>query len=230
LIISGAFGLFRKDLVLAVGGYSTATVGEDMELVLKLHKYLRQRNMPYEMKYVSDPTCWTEAPANLRSLFNQRIRWQRGLMESLLLHKDMLFNPRYGFVGVIAIPYFWFFEMIGPLIEAVGYLFVLIATLYQFINLQTFILLCSIAILWGIMLSLSAIVLEEVTFRRYTKLSDFLRLTASSILENVGYRQLVTWWRAFAFFYYFFSPQRWGKIDRSGFTTRETVRQTSKAS
>jgi cellulose synthase/poly-beta-1,6-N-acetylglucosamine synthase-like glycosyltransferase len=121
LIISGAFGLFRRSLVVEVGGFATDTVGEDMELVIRLHRYCREQGIPYRIEFVPDPVAWTECPESLRVLGRQRDRWQRGLTEALLRHRHMLLNPRYGIVGMLSYPYFFFLEMLGGAIEMAGY-------------------------------------------------------------------------------------------------------------
>src|SRR5262245_38348644 len=120
LIISGAFGLFKRELVEAVGGYAHNTVGEDAELVARLHGYLRQQGERFRIRWVPDPVCWTEAPSDVRMLSRQRRRWQRGLGETLWRHRRQIFNPRAGAFGMFTLPYFLFFELLGAVIEALG--------------------------------------------------------------------------------------------------------------
>jgi len=124
LIISGAFGLFRRTAVLEAGGFLVGTVSEDMELVVRLHKHFLRKGQPYNIRFTPDPICWTEVPTDLKTLRRQRNRWHRGLCETLWKHRDMLFNPRYGRLGMVAVPYFWFFEALSPLVEVSGYLIV----------------------------------------------------------------------------------------------------------
>src|SRR5207244_945627 len=125
LVISGAFGLFRKESLHAIGGYRTASVVEDLDLVVRLHRYLRQHKQRYEIPFIPDPVAWTEVPESARILSRQRERWHRGLIAAMWQYKGMLFNPRYGRVGLIAMPFFAFGEMLAPLVEVVGYVITL---------------------------------------------------------------------------------------------------------
>ncbi|HSJ12921.1 MAG TPA: glycosyltransferase [Longimicrobiales bacterium] len=215
LIISGAFGLFRRSMVIDAGGFSTTTVGEDMELVVRLHRYARERRMPYRIRFVPDPVAWTECPETLRVLGRQRDRWQRGLAQSLLRHQRMLFNPRYGRVGMVAFPFFYFLEMIGPLVEAIGYIafFGLLAA--GLISVPFTIAFFCVAFLLGVSTSIAAVSLEELTFRRYRRTGDLARLFLLAVLENFGYRQLLTYWRVRGMLT--LRRQRWGAMARTGF-------------
>lgn len=217
LIISGAFGLFRRSVVVAAGGYATDTVGEDMELVVRLHRYALDRKMPYRISFIADPVAWTEAPESLRVLSRQRDRWQRGLTQVLVRHQKMLLNPRYGRIGMIAFPYFYFFEMMGPVVEMLGYLVVGLSLLFGFVTWQFALAFFIVAFVFGIALSVAAVALEEFSFRRYERFSDLARLFFVAILENFGYRQLTTWWRIKGLFSYIRRVQTWGTMERKGF-------------
>ncbi|MCY0876023.1 MAG: glycosyltransferase [Firmicutes bacterium] len=217
LIISGAFGLFRKDIVIEVGGYRSGCIGEDMELVVRIHHKLRQWKRPYRIEFVPDPVCWTEAPEDLSTLRKQRNRWHRGLMDTLRLHKAMLFNPRYGRIGLITFPYFIFFELFGPIVELTGYITVPLAFAFGYVDLQFFWLFISVAILYGIFLSVSSVLIEEISFHKYERVTDLLILFAASVIENFGYRQLTVLWRTQAFFDYLRGNRSWGEMTRRGF-------------
>lgn len=222
LIISGAFGVFRRDLVVSVGGYATDTVGEDMELVVRLHRYCRERRIPYSIGFVPDPVAWTECPVTLRVLGRQRDRWQRGLIETLVRHRAMLFNPKYGRVGMLAFPYFVFLEMLSPAVEVLGYLaFGVTVALGRASALYTaaFLLL---AIGLGIGLSFTAVALEEMGFRRYTRWRELWQLIVLAVVENFGYRQLTTLWRLRGTFTVFRRTKTWGRMERRGFTPART--------
>lgn len=216
LIISGAFGLFRRRAVEEVGGWSREHIGEDMELVLRLHRHYRERGEPYRVEFVADPVCWTEAPETFKGLAKQRRRWQQGLVESLWTHRRMLLNPRYGAVGMIGFPYFFFFEMLGPLISALGYVVLPIGFIVGAISLPTFVAFLLVAVLLGQLLSISALALEEFSFRRHERRRDVWRMVLFSILENLGYRQLNDVWRILAFGDLFRESQ-WGEQERRGF-------------
>jgi len=218
LIISGAFGVFKKSVVIEAGGYSHDSIGEDMELVVRIHRLLREQGRRYEMHFIPDPVCWTEVPESLKILARQRNRWHRGLVDSLRRHRKMFLNPRYGTIGMIAFPYFVFFEMLGPVVELSGYIIVPLSYAFGILNLQFFFLFLSLAILLGVVLSTGSVVLEEISFRRYPHARDILKLVAVGILENFGYRQIHTWWRFTGMVDYFRKKTAWGKMERKGFS------------
>jgi cellulose synthase/poly-beta-1,6-N-acetylglucosamine synthase-like glycosyltransferase len=199
LIISGAFGLFRRSIVEAVGGWSTTTVGEDAELVLRLHRYLRERGEDYRIEFVVDPVCWTESPETLSVLSRQRRRWQRGLAEALWRHRRLFANPRYGSVGLFAVPYFFVFELIGPVIQLLGLPIVISAFALDALSTAFVGAFLLMAIFLGVLLSVAALALEELSFRRHTGGREAVRLLLYAVLENFGYRQLVDFWRLQAF-------------------------------
>ena len=217
LIISGAFGVFRRDIVVEVGGYATDTVGEDMELVVRLHRHCQEKKIPYTIGFVPDPVAWTECPATLAVLGRQRDRWQRGLIETLWRHRVMLFNPRYGRVGMIAYPYFVFLEMLAPLVEVFGYAtFVIALSLGRVSDVYATAFL-TLAIGLGIGLSITAVALEEMGFRRYPNRKDLYRLIGLAVVENFGYRQLTTYWRLRGMYNLLRKKHTWGKMERRGF-------------
>jgi cellulose synthase/poly-beta-1,6-N-acetylglucosamine synthase-like glycosyltransferase len=216
LIISGAFGLFRRDLVEAVGGYATDTVGEDVELVVRLHRYLRARGEPYRIEFVPDPVCWTEAPDDVGSLLRQRRRWQRGLAETLWRHRRAIGNPRYGVFGLVACPYFLVFELLGPIVEALGYLALPVAVALGVLSLDFLIGFVVIALLLGLLLSVTALALEEFSFRRHPRGRDVARMLAFAVVENLGYRQLMSVIRIVAFVDVARRRTAWGAMTRRG--------------
>ena len=195
LIISGAFGVFDKEAVVRVGGYDADAIGEDMELVLRLHKYFCESGEDYTIAFVPDPVCWTDAPEDLDTLGKQRTRWQHGLGQSLELHRSLLFNRKAGAVGWLAIPFFYVFELFGPVVEIAGYIFMTIAGLNGWISWGTAATFFCLAIGLGVMLSASALVLEEMSFHVYPRIRDLFKLFAVAILENFGYRQITLVWR-----------------------------------
>ncbi len=217
MIISGAFGIYRKQEVVEVGGYSRYTETEDLELVVRLHEYMRTRKRKYRIVFVPDPVCWTEVPESLKVLNRQRNRWHRGLVRTLWDNKRMMLNPRYGTVGMFAFPYFFFFEMLGPFVEVAGYVVVILSLLLGILNLEFFLLFLGIAILYGIFLSIAAILLEEISFRRYPGWLDLTKLVVFGILENFGYRQLNALFKVKAFWDVLLRRRSWGKMERSGF-------------
>jgi cellulose synthase/poly-beta-1,6-N-acetylglucosamine synthase-like glycosyltransferase len=217
LIISGAFGLFRRTTAVAVGGYNTQAVGEDMELTVRLHKHCREQGTPYRIAFVPDPVAWTECPETLKVLGRQRDRWQRGLIESMWWHRGMLFNPRHGRVGLLAFPYFFFLEMLGPLIEGFGYLAFFATILLGRASLPYVLAFLGVAVVLGVSLSIVALGLEELSFRRYPRSRDLFSLLFLAVLENFGYRQLNAFWRIRGFVSKIRGISSWGAMERRGF-------------
>jgi cellulose synthase/poly-beta-1,6-N-acetylglucosamine synthase-like glycosyltransferase len=218
LIISGAFGLFKREAVLEVGGFEHATVGEDMELIVRMHHHYLDRKQPYRVVYVAEPVCWTEVPQTLKILQRQRKRWQRGTVESLWRHREMLLNPRYGVVGMFAFPYFLLFEMFGPAVELLGYALTALGLVFRIISPGIALLFFSVSIVFGILLSTSAVLLEEMTTLRYPSWRDSVRLFGTAILENLWFRQLLTWWRVQGLMEGLKGKRGgWGIMERRGF-------------
>jgi cellulose synthase/poly-beta-1,6-N-acetylglucosamine synthase-like glycosyltransferase len=217
LIISGAFGIYKKEEVIEVGGYTHDTDTEDLELVVRLHEHMRRKRRPYRVVFVPDPVCWTEAPETLAVLSRQRNRWHRGLLQTLWRHKRMLFNPRYGAVGLFAFPYFVAFELLGPFIETLGYLVVIASYLLGILDVHFFLMFLAVAILYGMFLSIAAVLLEELSFRRYPGWIDLTKLLAYSVIENFGYRQILSAMKVKAFWDAIRRRRAWGQMQRKGF-------------
>ena len=223
LIISGAFGLYKKSEVIAVGGYDSNTDTEDLELVVKLHEGLKKRKVKYRIVFVPDPVCWTEVPEKFKTLLMQRNRWHRGLLQSFRLHWRMLLNPKYGVIGTLALPYFLLFEMLGPFVEVLGYLSVILARLLGILNMEFFLLFLLVAVFYGVFLSIAAVLLEEISFRRYPAWEDLARLIWYAIWENLGYRQLLALFKVKAFFDFIRRRRRWGEMGHRGFRPAAAV-------
>ena len=217
LIISGAFGVFRRKHVITAGGYSTNTVGEDMELVLKLNRKLKEINRDYKVMFFADPVCWTQVPEDVETLGNQRRRWQRGLGQSLLLNKELFFNRDYGLLGLLAYPFYFFVEFLGPIIETIGYISMFLTIILGSGISQVVILFFISAILMGILLSTLSLFFEVMTFHKYKSFKDILNLFLFSILENFGYKQIHTFWRLRGIFDLIRKKEGWGKQNRKTF-------------
>lgn len=223
LIISGAFGLFRRDGAIEVGGFDHSSIGEDMELVVRMHHHYRDRKRPYRIAYVAAPVCWTEVPQEWKILHRQRKRWQRGTVDSLWRHREMFMNPRYGAVGLFAFPYFTLFEMFGPLVESLGYLLTVIGLLFHIISIYVAVLFFTVSIAFGILLSTSAVLLDEMTPCRFPNWRHTLTLFAAAILENFGFRQVLTVWRAQGLWEGIRGKKTsWGVMVRRGFSQSTT--------
>ena len=221
LVISGAFGLFNKQAVISVGGYHKESIGEDMELVVRLHRHYREneRGTPYSIVFIADPVCWTEAPNSLSGLYRQRHRWQRGLADTLFRNWTLLFNPKYGFIGLVAVPYFWFIELLGPIFEILSYICLILGGAFGILNHEMILLFFMIGIIYGLVMTVAAILTEEMYFSKYPSVNSFFKFMSAAILESFGYRQLTSLWRLSGLLSYFRGNKAWGQHNRNGFTT-----------
>ena len=215
LIVSGAFGVFSKSWVIRAGGYAH-TVGEDMELVVRLHRFVKEEKADKQIVYVPDPVSWTEAPESMKYLRRQRSRWHRGLFESLWIHRKLLFNPKYGSIGMVSMPYFLIIEFLGPVVELTGYLIMIVSLLFGGVYLEFAILLFLLSIFYGSILSMSAVLLEEWTIRKYPKASDITKLFFYSLTETLWYRPLTVLWRCEGIIDFLRKKRGWGEMARKG--------------
>ncbi len=220
LIISGAFGIFDRNLVKKLGGYRRSAICEDLDLVLRMHRHLREQKTPYHISFVPDPVCWTEVPGDLKTLGRQRARWQKGLCDVLWANRDMLFRPRYAGIGLLAIPYHWIFELLAPVIEVVGYATMVLAALLGVLSRQFFIEFLLFGYAFATLLSIGAVLQEEITYRRYNSPRDVARLILFCFLEHFPYRQLQMIWRLRGMWQYLTGNAQWGQQERAGFAPR----------
>jgi cellulose synthase/poly-beta-1,6-N-acetylglucosamine synthase-like glycosyltransferase len=230
LIISGAFGLFRREAVIAAGGYLHDTVGEDMELVMRLRRIGFETKGPHRIDFIPDPVAWTEVPESTTVLGRQRDRWQRGLADVLWRHRRVMFNRRYGSMGMFVYPYFFFVELLAPVVEAIGLLGLLVGALLGFIDWPFALLFFLVAYGLGLVLSAFTLVLEEFSFHRYQGFRNRAMLLLWALFENVGYRQMTVVWRLQGLWKYLRGRKDWGKMDRTGFRTQPTAGNPSQTS
>ncbi len=218
-LISGAFGVFRTADVVEIGGYDPTTVGEDMEVVVRLHRHLRRAGRRYVMRYLPEPVCWTEVPSTLRGLSRQRVRWQRGALETLSRHWKMVFNPRYGRFGMVTLPGIVLIDVVGPVVEVLGYVLVPLLWAWGTLNTPYFLAYVGLTFVFGIFLSAASLLLEQGSVERPTNARQLLRLAWTAVLENFGYRQLNNIWRFVGLVRHFRSaPARWADVGRTGFS------------
>lgn len=217
LLISGAFGMFRRSTLLEIGGYRHDTVGEDLEVVVRIHRHMRDLNKDYSIKFVPDIACWTEAPATLAGLRNQRARWQQGALETLQRHRSMIFNPRYGRIGMLAMPQLILEDVIGPPAEIIGYLVIPVAALTGVLDPLTAVAYFCLTIVFGTALSIGTLVLEEIQSQRATTARDLLRIGLAALVENFGYRQVNLLYRLRGIRSFLKQETHWAAVPRVGF-------------
>src|ERR1700724_1701666 len=216
MIISGAFGVFRTDLVRAVGGYRPNAIGEDFDLVARLHRHLRDEKADYRIDFVPDPMCWTEVPSDLKSLGRQRARWQKGLLDVLLLTRAMLFRPRYGRIGFFALPYLWVFEFAAPVIEILGIITIILAAVLGVLSRTFFLQFLIFGYAFATVISIGSVLQEEITYKRYNDWQDVIRLVSYCFLEHFPYRQLHMFWRLRGLWEYLRGDVEWKPLKRKG--------------
>lgn len=216
LILSGTFSLFQKASVVEAGGFMVGNLAEDMDMIVRLHRHMLKKKKPYRIRFVSDPICWTEAPDDFKMLGRQRRRWHLGLIQTIFQNREMMLNPQFGKIGMAVIPYYVIFEILGPVIEVLGYLFVIISFFIGILSLDFLLLFLTLAIFYGVFLSTASIFLEELTFKRYPKWSHLFKLLIYGVLENFGYRQINSFWRFEALIQYIIGRRKWEHVHKKG--------------
>lgn len=214
LIISGAFGLFKKSSVLNIGGYDTNTVGEDMDLVVKLHSFYRKNRLPYNIKYAYDAICWSQVPEKYKDFKNQRRRWHIGLMTSLINHKYILLNPKYGLIGVFSFLYFLIYELLSCILDIVGIVIVILSYFTGILSIDFLFVFFIFYITYGVAISVTSIMLENYVFNHIPSVWTILKLILLSIIECCGYRQICSWCRLTGIIGYRKRKHEWNKISR----------------
>jgi cellulose synthase/poly-beta-1,6-N-acetylglucosamine synthase-like glycosyltransferase len=218
ILISGAFGLFRRDVLVEVQGLDTDSIGEDFELVMRIHRHMRRAKRDYRVEFVSEPVSWTEVPANLKVLRSQRRRWHRGLWEVLWKYRGMVLNPRYGRIGMIALPWYWVFELMAPALELAGVILVPLGLALGLVNVRFALLFVLVAYGYAIVVTLAAMAVEELSFHKYPRWRDLGATLLASVAENLGYRQLTAWWRVEGWWAGLRRGTHvWGTMTRQGF-------------
>ncbi|WP_282173004.1 glycosyltransferase family 2 protein [Cytobacillus firmus] len=220
LIISGAFSVFSKEWTVKAGGYAANSIGEDMELVVKLHRYLKENKLKKRIEFVPDPVCWTEAPEKLSILRKQRRRWHQGLIESLWKHKRITLNPKYGAIGMVSFPYFWLVECLGPIFELGGYLYIIAAFFLGEIYFEFAVLLALLFILYGSVLSIASLLLDAWNKDVYPAKSDLFRLIFMSLTEVFWYKPLTLLWRMEGLMFFIIRRKEWGNMQRIGHSSK----------
>ena len=216
LVISGAFGVFHKETVIEAGGYRHDAIGEDMELVVRLHRILSEAGRSYRIVFAPDPVCWTEAPENVATLRNQRIRWQRGLCDSLWGNRALLFSRRGGWAGWAAFPFALLFECLSPVVEGLGWIYFGVGYLAGFVDLDFALAFLVVNIGFGILLTVSSLLLDEISHHTYPRQRQIFVLLLAAALENFGYRQVTAYWRLLGLMHWLAGTKaRWGEMKRT---------------
>ena len=224
LLISGAFGIFKRSLIVEIGGYRHDTVGEDLELVTRMHRHLRDQGRPYRIEFVPEIVCWTEAPETLAGLRNQRSRWQQGALETVVAHRGMIGNPRYGRIGTVALPLLVLEDVVGPPIELIGYLVIPVCYLMGTLDASIAFAFLSLTFVFGTGISIATLALEERQLQRTPNAQDLAKIASAALFENFGYRQLNLLYRLRGIWRFWRNDSTWASVPRTGFSRDSTDR------
>lgn len=217
LLISGAFGMFDKEIVIAAGGYNTKTVGEDMELVVRMRRYMIDTKQDYRIQYIPDPLCWTEAPESFEILRKQRSRWTRGTIETLWIHRKMMFNPKYKTLGILSFPYWFLYEFLAPIVEATGLLITFLFACLGILKWSFFIWLILFVYAFAVMFSFVALYAEESTFKRYQTYKDLFKLVFVAFIEPIYFHPFTVYAALRGNYEKLKGSHGWGEMTRKGF-------------
>ncbi|MFB3923612.1 MAG: glycosyltransferase family 2 protein [Terriglobia bacterium] len=216
LIVSGAFAVFHRETVLETGGFLHDTVTEDMDLIVQIHRWAAHHKRKIKMVFTSDPVCWTECPAKIKMLGRQRRRWQMGLCQTLWKSSEMLFNSKYGVIGMVSFPFHLYVEALGSVVEFLGYFMVPLALLFGMVPVPLAVLFVILSLVYGSFLSVGSVLLEELTYRRYPGIRDLAILLIYAVLENIGYRQVVLLYRVQGVMRFITGFRSWEKVTHVG--------------
>lgn len=217
LLISGAFGLFRRDIAIEAGGYNHNTVGEDMELVVRMRTYLQELKRKYRVVYIPDPLCWTEAPGNYQILGRQRNRWARGTFETLKIHRRIFFNPKYGIMGMLSYPFWFFYEWLSPFVEFTGLIFFSVLAAVGMVKWSFFFALLIAVYCFAFFISMFSLLSEEMSFFKYTQKRAVIKMILTAVIEPFWFHPRVVWWSLKGNFDLIKGKKSWGEMTRQGF-------------
>jgi cellulose synthase/poly-beta-1,6-N-acetylglucosamine synthase-like glycosyltransferase len=218
MLVSGAFGVFRRREAVAVGGFTKGSMGEDLDFIIKLHRHMLDHKKEYRIEFIPEPVCWTEAPETLAVLARQRSRWQRGALEAFFRYRGMLFNPRYGRVGFLGFGHILVVDVLGPIMEVLGYILMPFFWIAGVLSTEHLLAYTALVFVYGVFVSVASLILEEVELKRFPRPRDLATLTMAAVAENFGYRQINNFWRVKGYWQYLRADNTWGEMTRTGFS------------
>jgi len=220
LLVSGGLGMFDKEIAVAAGGYWHKSLGEDMELITRMRKYMYDNNLPFAIKYIPESLCWTEVPATKEILIRQRVRWSRGLIQTLYLHKNIFFNPKYGRTAFLIFPYFFFFEFLIPILEVLGIIILILGLFIVDVDYGNFFYLSLSIYFFYIIITFISILLDDIIYKNYANAREIITLVLMAIIEPFCYHPINVY-ASIKGYYHFLrqKEQKWGNMQRQGFNT-----------
>ncbi|HVI45750.1 MAG TPA: glycosyltransferase family 2 protein [Chitinophaga sp.] len=222
--VSGGLGLFDKEIVVKAGGYDPKSLGEDMDMIIRMCKYMCEQKLEYAVRYIPETLCWTESPSTFKVFGRQRTRWARGLLQIFSTHRSVLFNPKYKRLGLIVFPYNFIFELLAPLIEFVGLLYYIYIVVFNIINWDFAVILLLFIYTFSVFISSLAILWDQLTFRYYQSWKDVAKLCMMTFLEPFLYHPLVLFFAMRGYLYQLTGKKHgWGNMQRKGFKQQPAV-------
>ena len=222
LLVSGGLGMFDKDIVIKSGGYWHKSLGEDMELITRMRKYMHEHKQEFLIKYIPESLCWTEVPGTRQILLRQRIRWARGLVQTLYLHRDMFFKLKYGRTAFLVLPFFFMFEFLVPIIEFVGVIALISSFFFGITNIPFLLIVSAVVYLFYLLITIISILIDEFLYKSYANYKELLILIAMAIIEPFVYHPLTVYASLKGYWNFFRQKeQKWGVMVRKGFDTNK---------
>lgn len=218
LLVSGGLGMFDKEIVIEVGGYWHKSLGEDMELITRMRKLMSEKKQKFSIKYIPESLCWTEVPSDKTIFLRQRVRWARGLIQTLYLHKKMIFNPKYGKTGMVVLPYFLFCEFAVPLLEVFGVMVLIINFIFFSINYEFLFLVTVFVYLFYITITIVSIYLDQLLHKQYANFKELTTLIIMVFLEPILYHPFNVYASIKGYWNFIRNREMvWGTMTRQGF-------------
>ena len=224
LLVSGGLGMFDKEMTIKAGGYWHQSLGEDMELITRMRKYMYDNKLPFLIKYIPESLCWTEVPDTKEVLIRQRTRWARGLIQTLYLHRKMFFNPKYGKTGFMILPFFLIFEFLVPIIELLGIIAMVIIFLNKSLNFYNLAIIGFSVYIFYILITLISILIDDLLYKSYANYKELIVLILMVMIEPFVYHPLSVYASLKGYWFFFRQKeQKWGVMVRKVFTTTQKV-------
>ena len=216
--VSGGLGMFDKEIAIKAGGYDPASFGEDMELMMRMSRYVQDNKIKSAIRYIPVTLCWTEGPTSLKVFMRQRTRWGRGLIQLMIAHRKMLFNPRYGKVGMVVFPYNFFFELMAPVVEFLGVIYYILLIIFGMVNWPYAIILLVFVYTYSVMISSLAVLWDQLTFQYYKSWKDVVRIASMVFIEMILYHPLIVIFALRGYYFHLANRKHtWGNMQRRGF-------------
>ncbi|RZS98069.1 glycosyltransferase family 2 protein [Cecembia calidifontis] len=219
LLVSGGLGMFDKEIAIEAGGYWAKSLGEDIELITRMRKVMSRRKEKFRIVYIPESLCWTEVPASLKSFWRQRVRWGRGLAQTLFIHRSMIFNPKYGVTGLVLLPYYLIFEFLVPIIELLGLIGIVLGFIFLEISFLGVFKMVFLVYCFYLQITILSVLWDQWIYGHYSNLKEMLHLLIKAILEPFIYHPFSLFASLKGYLNFLLKKEhKWGVMLRQGFT------------